>query len=368
MILAPDDVSSAEPSIATWAAGTVRRWRLIGATIAAAIVVAVIAMIALPPAWRAQASFTPNTSASAAAGRLSSGLNALAGSALGGMVGGGMGALGADPSESPAFYEQLLVSRELLTRLLTSRVPDFSTDAAQDSILLVDLLDPDTKDRAKALELAIRDFRKQLTVAVDNRANLVAITVDAEWPELSALIVNRMLGLVNDFNLQQRQTRGRVRRVFLASRVDSTKRELDRVTRQLRDFQIENREWESSPALRFRQAELQRQTDVAEDLYLSTKRDFEGARLSEINDAALITVVDSAVPPRRRQFPRIPITLGASMAAGLVLGVLLAAIAAAWSDWTRADPEGSAAVRSALTQFRREMQRVVVGIASRRDG
>jgi uncharacterized protein involved in exopolysaccharide biosynthesis len=367
VILAPDDGIPSQPSLATWAAGTVRRWRLIAGTIGVAIVIAVVAMIALPPAWRAQASFTPNTSPSSGAGRLAGGLGAIAGSALTGMV-GSVGSLGADPSESPAFYEQLLVSRELLTRLLTSRVPNFSTEAPQDSILLVDLLDPETEDRNKALELAIRDFRKQLTVAVDNRANLVGLTVDAKWPELSALIVNRMLALVNEFNLQQRQTRGRVRRVFLASRVDTTKRELDRVTRQLRDFELENREWESSPALRFRQNELRRQADVAEDLYLSTKRDFEGARLSEINDAALITVVDSAVPPRRRQFPRVPITLGASMAAGLMLGVLLAAIAAAWSDWTRADPEGSAAVRSALTQFRREMRRVVVGIASRRDG
>lgn len=351
---ATTDATTNEPSLSTWIAGTILRWRLAAIGILAAWGIAGIAMLVLPQQWRASASFTPNQSSTSGAGRLAGALGALGGGVLGGLA--GSLATSPDPSESPLFYEQLLYSRELVTRLLQSRFPDPRPDAPADSATLLDIRNTRTKDRAKALELEIREFRKSMVLGTDLRANLVAITVDTEWPELSPLVVQRMLDLVNAFNLQQRQTRGRVRRVFLEGRIDSTRAELAAATRAIRNFEVENRFWRDSPTLKAVHQDLERQQAVAEDLYLSVRRDYEQARLAEVNDAALITVIDAPVVPRKRQFPRVGLTLGVATVLGALAGLLAALIAAAAADWGRADPVARRIVSGALAQAAAEMR------------
>lgn len=353
-------VAVGEPSLSTWVAGTILRWRWLAWGIGASWVIATALMLILPPAWRASATFSPNLSASGGgASRLAGALGSLAGAggALGGSLTSQLGA-SADPSESPLFYEQLLTSRELLTRLLQSRFPDYRTDVPADSATLLDLRNERTKNRRRALELEIKALREEMTVRVDQRANLVALSVDAEWAPLAPQVAQRLLDLVNDFNLQQRQTRGRVRRVFLAGRVDSTRAELDRMTRQLRDFEVVNRDWTQSPSLKARHADLERQQAIAEDLYVSTRRDYEQARVSEVNDAALITVIDSPVQPEKKQFPRIGLTLGIATILGGLVGVLAAVIGAAAADWGRADPAARRVVTAAIAQARDDVRRL----------
>lgn len=353
-------VAVGDPSLSTWLAGTILRWRWIARGVAAAWATAIVLMLVLPPAWRASATFSPNLSPGAGgASRLAGAIGSLtgAGGALGGSLTNQLAA-SADPSESPLFYEKLLTSRELLSRLLLSRFPDYRTDAPADSATLLDLRNERTKNRRRALEIEIKALQDEMRIAVDQRANLVSVSVDAEWAPLAPRVTQRLLDLVNDFNLQQRQTRGRVRRVFLAGRVDSTRADLDRATRVLRDFEVLNRDWTQSPTLKARHADLQRQQGIAEDLYVSTRREYEQARVAEVNDAALITVIDSPVQPEKKQFPRIGLTLGVATVLGTVVGGLVAILGAAAADWGRADPLARRAVAAALAQARADVRRL----------
>jgi tyrosine-protein kinase Etk/Wzc len=59
-------------------------------------------------------------------------------------------------------------------------------------------------------------------------------------------------------------------------------------------------------------------------------RQFEVAKLDEAKEGALIQVIDPAVPPDRRSFPKRGLIVIGSTAAGLVLGVLIALCQAAW--------------------------------------
>jgi uncharacterized protein involved in exopolysaccharide biosynthesis len=157
--------------------------------------------------------------------------------------------------------------------------------------------------------------------------------------------------------------------VFLASRVDSTRADLARSSKALRDFYAENRDWKTSPVLNGREQDLRRQQEFAEELYLTTRRDFESARVNEINDAALITIVDAAVPPVKKQFPRIGITLGVATVAGLSLGLLLAAIGAVATDWSRREPASAGRLSGAIAQARQEFRETLRGLGrARRQG
>jgi uncharacterized protein involved in exopolysaccharide biosynthesis len=335
-----------------WFADTLVRWRTIARVMGLMIVVAILVLIFIRPVYRSRASFVANSSASS---KLASGLSGGA-SPLGGLAAQlGMGAT-LDPSESPNFYIQLLDSRELLTRLLTSRFPDPRSASPRDSAPFLDLLRIRNKDPQRRLELAIKQMSRDINGQFDVKTNLVWIDVDAEWPQLSAAVANRTIELVTAFNKEQRTSRARTKRVFLESRVNLARGELRTVEASHRAFYDQNRLWRSSPELIFEEKQLQRDEDQAADLYLSLQRQFESALLDEVNDAALITVVDSAVPPRKAQWPRYWILLASTLTAGLLLGFLVAGAAAILADWRKRNPDSAGHLGGSIGRMTREIR------------
>lgn len=322
-------------SFAAWMAGTLRHWRLAVRTLVASVLLAGLLGLVMRPVYRAAASFVANTSKGT---KLPQGLSGLAG--LAGLS-GAMGSLGADPSESPDFYVKLMESRELLTRLLHSRFAD--PRAPGDSATLLAILRIRDDDPARQLERGVKMLSDDvLTIGTDPRTSMVFISADLRWPELSAAVVNRTVHFVNDFNLEQRLTRVRLRRRFLEARQAEALSDLTLAESRLRNFYEVNRQPRLPPALLSEEGRLRRQVDMTTEIYLGLRREFETARLDEVNDAPLITVVDTAVAPRKRLRPRIGLLLFAGALVGAVLGLALAAgaaIAEHWSAHSRADAD-----------------------------
>jgi tyrosine-protein kinase Etk/Wzc len=70
-------------------------------------------------------------------------------------------------------------------------------------------------------------------------------------------------------------------------------------------------------------------------------RQFEMAKLDEAKEGALIQVVDPAIPPDRKSFPKRALIVIIATFAGFVLGILLALFHASWTKM-KDDPESSA--------------------------
>jgi uncharacterized protein involved in exopolysaccharide biosynthesis len=352
MPIALTQTSDDHLTFSRWFADTLVRWRTIARVVGLMVVVAVLAVIFIPPVYRSRASFVANSSSSS---KLASGLSSGAG-ALGGLAATlGMGST-LDPSESPNFYVQLMQSRELLTRLLKSRFPDPRSESPKDSAQLLDLMRIREKDPQRKLELGIKQLSKDIDGNFEPKTNLVWIDVDAEWPQLSAAMANRTIELVTAFNKEQRTSRARTKRLFLEGRVNLARTELQAVEARHRAFFDQNRLWRSSPELTFEEKQIQRDEDQAGDLYLTLQRQFESALLDEVNDAALITVVDSAVPPRKAQWPRYFLLLASTLLAGLILGFLVAGAGAILDDWRARNPDSAANLGGSLGRIRREIR------------
>jgi uncharacterized protein involved in exopolysaccharide biosynthesis len=88
--------------------------------------------------------------------------------------------------------------------------------------------------------------------------------------------------------------------------------------------------------------------EVASDLFRNLQQQFETARLDEFNDAAVITVVDPAVPPRKAQWPRYWILLASSLFIGGILGLLVAGAAAILADWRGRNPDTATALSNSI--------------------
>jgi len=73
---------------------------------------------------------------------------------------------------------------------------------------------------------------------------------------------------------------------------------------------------------------LERDVQVKQEVYLTLTREYEQARIAEVRDTPLLTIVDRAVPPYKKSSPhRLLMVIAA-----LVIGVVLAA----WLTYTRA--------------------------------
>jgi uncharacterized protein involved in exopolysaccharide biosynthesis len=339
--------------MASWLARTIGHWRLVASTLGITLVAAVLAVLIVPPVYRSKISFVANSSANKMQSAIG-GSGALAGLASQfGVQGAG------DPSESPQFYIELIQSRELLTRLLDSRFRDPRASTDRDSATLLSILHIRTRDPQRKLEIGIKQMSAAIRGNFDTKTNLVWLTVDARWPALSAAVANRSLELVAKFNQEQRTSRMRSKRVFLEARVDSAQTQLRDAEEKERIFYEENRLWRNSPGLVFAEGQLRREVDIDTDLYLTLKRQLEMARIDEFNDAALITVVDSAVPPRKAQWPRYGLLSFSALFVGLLLGGFFAGSAAVFDDWRDRNPDRSTAIGQALRNMKHEIGRPI---------
>jgi uncharacterized protein involved in exopolysaccharide biosynthesis len=340
------DMTQPQPlTFGVWLAGIIARWRLVLWVMLGTLVVAVLAVLLLPPIWQAHASFvTASSNNSKMASALSGGGSGLQGiaSQLGVTPSG-------DPAESPNFYVSLIESEELRRRLLNSRFQDPLGKSPRDSATLLQILRPSSNDPQRRVELGIKKLGKAIAATFDLKTNMVRLTVDARWSELAAGIANRTIELVDAFNHEQRVSRARSKRVFVQSRLDSARIELQNAEERQRFFYEQNRQWRSSPQLTFEEGRLRRNVDVASDLFLTLQRQFEGARLDEFNDAAEITVVDPAVPPRKAQWPRYWILLASALFIGGIFGVLVAGSAAILADWRRRNPATASALSDSIS-------------------
>lgn len=330
---APSTPADQYLTFSTWLAGVVSRWRIIAWSGVIATVAAIAATLIIPPVYRSQASFVANVSAP---NKLQ---GAGSGSAISGILSQVGGNLGGDPSESPNFYLELLASRELVTRLLESKFPDPRTAQPNDSARLVDLLKIRAKDPRRKMELAVKLMVKRIKGGLDPKTNLVWFSTDAQWPELSSEVSNRLIALVSSFNRETRVTRAKSKRLFLERRLDSAKAELNSSEERLRFFYEQNRGFLVAPSLKFDEARLKREAEAKSVLFLNLQGQLESARIDEINDAALITVIDTAVVPRKPEWPHYGSVTATSLVVGIVAGFLIAGSLAVFGFWRDRHPE-----------------------------
>ena len=337
----PDVVPIAEPSpepltLALWTAGVLNRWRTVLFSTITVLVLALLAAVLLPPVYRVTVSFAPNPSSSS---KIGGAISSLGTGALSGLASGmGLGSVGGEPTESPAFYAELMQSRELLTRLLLTRFKDPRTDVRSDSARLVDIMKLSSTDQSRRVELGVKDLRKTMITEADIKTNLVKVTVGDRYPTIAAREANTALALVNAFNLEQRTSRARAKRAYLQGRLADARNNLGATQARYRDFLVRNRQWRTSPTLSSDEETLRRNEDIATESYLSLDKQVGAARLDEFNDAALITVVDSAVTPVKPYWPRYGLLLPGALLFGLFVGATIAGVATVYADWSRREP------------------------------
>jgi len=287
----------------------------VGVPVICAFLTAVITLV-VPSTYTAITTFVPEASPQA---RLPSSLAGLA--TQFGIT------LGSEASKSPKFYADVIRSRELMEHALVSRYADprEKLEPARDSVTLLQLLDVSGKDFADSLYRGVKKLNNLVSVTVNPQTNIVSLSVDAHYPTLAAAVANTFVANLNAFNAQSRQSQAREQRKFVEQRLVEGERQLRRAEEDLRTFYERNRSWQHSPQLTFEEGRLRRQVEIRQELYLTLQREYEAARMQEVNDTPVITVIDPASPPVRRSKPKRTLLVFIALVFGAMVGAFLAA-------------------------------------------
>ena len=288
---------------------------VIGLPLLAAVATAAFSFT-LRPTYTASASFFPeNRNQSRLTG------------AAAGLVGGFGINLGTQPTQSPRFYADVVRSRELLERVVTSRYADPRPQAGvADSATLLQLLGAEGRSQPDSLARGVERLNELLSIRVDDQTSIVHVSVETPYPLLSSDVANRIVEYVNDFNTKKRQSQAGESRRFTEGRVAAADSALRRAEEAVKTFYERNRGWQQSPDLMFDEARLRRQVEIGQELYGSLKREYERSRIDEVNDTPVITVIDRAIPPQERSGPKRKLLVILATALAGVVAVLWAGI------------------------------------------
>ncbi len=293
-----------------------KRWRAVVFVPVLAALVTVVVSFVTPVTFTATTSFVPEVRSP----RLAAGLVGLSG--LASQLGV---SLGSDASQSPRFYADVAVSREILERLLLTRFATPGPRAADvDSTTLVRILATGGRNLSDSLQRGVTKLRTRVSLNVDNLTGIVTLRVDARDAGLAANIANRLVAYVNEFNAHVRQSQAGEKRRFVEQRTAESERDLKDAEVELRAFYENNRSWQQSPQLVFAESRLRRQVEIRQDLYVTLRREYESARIEEVNDIPVITVIDAAVPPQRRSWPKRTLLVVLALTLGSIVSTLWA--------------------------------------------
>ena len=303
------DAAEADRSVFEFVTVLARNWRLLaGFPLLVAASAVVVSVLLLPRRYTVESRFIPE----------SNGPNV---SRLAGLAAQfGVNIPGGETTESIDFYAELLESQDLLRDVVLT---EFAVrDRGGDSIRgnLVELLDADGDTPAEREREAVEELAELVIARPDPGANMVTLRTSAEYPSLAVAINTRLLGLLNEFNLERRQSRAAAEREFLESRVEEAATDLRAAEERLERFLSENRRYNESPQLRFEEGRLQRVVALRQQLYTSLAQGFEQARVDEVRNTPVITIVDQPRGPARRTAPNIIV----NGLLGLIFGLLLA--------------------------------------------
>lgn len=224
-------------------------------------------------------------------------------------------------AESPDFYRALVTSHDLLAAAAQTEFRFALVRGGTDSLFGTYLELNKIKGRTELdrVSRAARRLRRGVTAGVDRQGNLVGVRVRTRWPELSEMMAQRILELVNEFNLQKRQTQARAERQFLEERREQARIALEQAESAQRRFLERNRVYQGDPQLTFQYQALTRQVDQSQAALNLITQSYEQARIEEVRNTPVITVVQNAWGTVR---PSSRLSFGAAM--GMFVGGILA--------------------------------------------
>lgn len=230
--------------------------------------------------------------------------------------------------QNPSFFQDLATSSEVLRQVVDSSYA-LGGQAPQ---RLDDILEAKGDSPELRRDDAVRRLGRVVSASVVAKTGLVKVSVRARDPVLAARVNATILALLDRFNLESRRTQAGAERRFTERRLGEVRDELREAEDRLQAFLQRNREYRNSPELSFQQDRLARDVAMRQQLYTTIAQAYEQAKVEEIRDTPVLSIVEPPRPPARPDPRGLLSLLLVAVAVGLALGVGLALLRAALAE------------------------------------
>lgn len=236
------------------------------------------------------------------------------------------------PGQSPQFYVDLLRSRTLLRQAVESEYLVPAEEGENWSGTLIQYWElGERRGSLPPWRRATESLQQAISPSVNRETGVVQFSVSSEDPVLSEQIAERLLDLLNEYNLEVRQSRALDEGRFISGRLEEAQTALLTAEGALQDFHRHNRQFENSPELIFEQDRLQRHVLMRQEVYTALLRSQEQARIDAVRDIPLFVVIDQ---PAESAEPEGRGTIMRSLL-GLMVGLMLAVFVAFVAEFSR---------------------------------
>jgi uncharacterized protein involved in exopolysaccharide biosynthesis len=222
----------------------------------------------------------------------------------------------------PPVYVDLLQSRGLLEPIVRDTL--VVAEEGGQRIAVLDLLRVKAPKSEVRVDRGVQALREIVSSQEMKALGGVKVRVTTRWPSVSYAIAQRLVDAVQRFNVETRQSQAGAERRFVEARADEAEHTLREAEDRLQSFLQRNRSITGSPELSFQLDRLQREVTLRQQLYTGLLQSREEARVREVRDTPVITVVEEpllpALPAPRRAVLK-------AIAGGLAGGILAVAIA-----------------------------------------
>lgn len=308
---APAPIPFADLSLGALWSHLLRHRTLILSIAATAVLGTAVASVLVTPLYTSTATILPESR--------SGSLGALSPALLGAAAQFGV-SLGGSSGPGPQFYAELLKSREIETRILLTK---FARDSGTADSTLLELLKIKGTTPARRLDRGLEKLSDLIATDVDPRTSIVNVAVDAPGAPLAQAVARRLIDELNQFNLERKQSQAHARRLFIQGRLNEVQAALRQAEDDLQGFYDQNRTWESSARLRFDEQRYRRKVTMQDELLSTLQREFESARIDEVNDTPVLTVIDAPSLPVRKSWPKRVQWVILGLIAGMMVGVAI---------------------------------------------
>ena len=304
MTLLSDD-TVAQPSVITLMTRVRHRWLLVLLCAIGMATLLVVPQLIRPPRYTAHASFVPQARRQSS---LVSGFAAQLGVTLPGQ----------DATQSPLFYSDLARSDGILASIIRTGVHDRSAKP----VSFASYYKVSESDTAVARERLIDRLRADVSSSVTAKTNLVELAMTAKDPVIAKETLDNLLAALEQYNSMQRRSQATAERRFAERRLLEVRAELTTAESSLMQFLTSNRDYRNSPTLTFHQERLARDVNLKQQVFTSLSQAVEQARLEEVRDTPVLSVVAPPTRPARANSRKIVTRAMLGMMVGVGLAVL----------------------------------------------
>jgi uncharacterized protein involved in exopolysaccharide biosynthesis len=169
------------------------------------------------------------------------------------------------------------------------------------------------------------------------RTGVITMRVSAPHPALAKLVAEHLIDEVSRFNVVTRQSQATAERRFTERRLGEVRSSLAAAEEKLQDFLQRNRLYFSSAPLQFEHDRLAREVAFQQSLYSQLATSFESAKIEEVRDTPVLTVINPPDLPTRPDSRSAILRLIAGAFIGLFLGLLVVTALMTVKHWRTAD-------------------------------